>query len=95
LFSANSSFYTNRGTWGLDGATMGKTILQMFIHVLEKIFSRTSRPVSIKLDPNYPCMKGIQPCSNKGPDPYQRINNHKNAKIGWGQLKSFPQEPLG
>jgi hypothetical protein len=35
-----------------------------------KIFlSRTSRPVSIKLDTNYPYMKRIQVCSNKGPGP--------------------------
>jgi hypothetical protein len=24
---------------------------------------------------------------NKGPDPFQRGDNHKNVKIGWGLLK--------
>jgi hypothetical protein len=32
-----------------------------------KIFSRTIRPKSIKLCTNYPLMKRIQVCSNKGP----------------------------
>jgi hypothetical protein len=37
-----------------------------------KIFSRTSRPKSIKLCTNYPLVKRIQVCSNKGPRPLQR-----------------------
>jgi hypothetical protein len=27
--------------------------------------------------------------SNKGPGPLQRVDNHKNLKIGWGHLKVF------
>jgi hypothetical protein len=42
-----------------------------------KIFSRTSWPTSIILITNYPWMKGIQVCSNKGPGPLQRRDNHK------------------
>ena len=34
-------------------------------------------------------MKGIQVCSNKGPGPLQRGDNHKNIKMGWGHLKIF------
>jgi hypothetical protein len=34
-------------------------------------------------------MKGIKNCSNKGPGPFQRGDNHKNTEIGWSQLKSF------
>jgi hypothetical protein len=34
-------------------------------------------------------MKRIQVCSNKGPGPLQRGDNHKNVKIGWGHLKIF------
>ena len=34
-------------------------------------------------------MKGIQVCSNKGPDPLQRGDNHKNSKMGWGNLNIF------
>jgi hypothetical protein len=34
-------------------------------------------------------VKGIQFCSNKGPDPLQREDNHKNVKLGWGHLKIF------
>jgi hypothetical protein len=31
-------------------------------------------------------VNGIQFCSNKGPDPVQRGDNHKNVKMGWGHL---------
>jgi hypothetical protein len=54
-----------------------------------KIFSRTSRPNSIKLGTNYPWVKRIQVCSNKGPGPLQRGDNHKNVKMGWVHLKIF------
>jgi hypothetical protein len=70
---------------GNIGPQLGKTFLQKFI--LEKIFSKTSRPISIKLHANYPCMKGIQVCLVKGTVPHQRGDNHKNANIGWGYLK--------
>jgi hypothetical protein len=52
-----------------------------------KIFSRTSSPISIKLDRNYPWVKGILNCLHKGSGPLQREHNLKNAKIGWGNLK--------
>jgi hypothetical protein len=32
-------------------------------------------------------VKGIQICSNKGPGPLQRGDNHKNVKMGWGHLE--------
>jgi hypothetical protein len=38
-----------------------------------KIFSRTSRPNSIKLGTHYPWVKGIQVCANKGPGPLVRV----------------------
>jgi hypothetical protein len=47
----------------------------------KKIFSRTSRPISIKLGTNNPCVNRILNCSNKGPGSFQGGNNHKNAKI--------------
>jgi hypothetical protein len=48
--------------------------------------------MSIKLDANYPCMKGIQVVVvffflDKGTYPHQRGDNHKNANIGCGYLK--------
>jgi hypothetical protein len=53
----------------------------------KKIFlSRTSRPISIKLDTNHAWAKGILNCSNKGPDSLQRGDNYKN---GVGHLKIF------
>jgi hypothetical protein len=30
-----------------------------------------------------------QVCSNKGPGPPQREDNHKNVKMEWGDLKIF------
>jgi hypothetical protein len=47
--------------------------------ILEKIlFSRTSRPISIKLGRNHPWVKGMV----NWPCPLQRGDNHKNAKMG-------------
>jgi hypothetical protein len=58
--------------------------------VLKKIFfSRSSRPIIIKLGTNHPYVKGIQNCTNQGLGPMQRGDNHKNAKMGWGHLKIF------
>jgi hypothetical protein len=54
----------------------------MFIS--KKIFSRTSRPISVKLGTSHPWVKGILKCSNKWPGPLQRGDNHKNAKIWQG-----------
>jgi hypothetical protein len=47
------------------------------VFICEKIFSNTSRPISIKLDTNHSFMKGIQVCSNNGPDPLQRGDDNK------------------
>jgi hypothetical protein len=63
---------------------MGKTIFTN-VYVGKKslkIFSRTSRPISIKLD----TMKGIQVYTNKGPGHLQR---EVNAKMEWGHLIFF------
>jgi hypothetical protein len=46
------------------------------------IYSRTSRPISIKFGANHPWVKGILNTSNKGPGPLQRGDNYKNAKMG-------------
>jgi hypothetical protein len=54
--------------------------------ILKKMFSRTSRPISIKLGTNHPWVKEILDYTNKGPGPLQREDNHKNAKMGWGHL---------
>jgi hypothetical protein len=49
--------------------------------------SRTSKPISIKRSTSHPWVKGILNCSNKGPDPLQREDNHKNANIWRGYWK--------
>jgi hypothetical protein len=69
----------------------GNSSLFKLIHLkfLKIFFFRTSRPKSIKLGTNYPWVKGIQVCSNKGPGPLQRGDNHKNVKMGCGHLKIF------
>ena len=73
---------------GRDGATIGKTIFT-YVYIEKKIFSRTSRPISIKLGISHPWVKEILNCSNKGPGPLQRGGNYKNAKMGWGHIKIF------
>jgi hypothetical protein len=62
---------------------------------LKIFFSRTSRPISIKLGTIYPWLKGIQVYSNKGPGLLQRGDNHKNMKMGWGHLKIFFSRTIG
>jgi hypothetical protein len=52
------------------------------VFISKKVFSRTSWPISIKLGTNHLWVKGIVNCTNKGPGPLQRGDNHKNAKIG-------------
>jgi hypothetical protein len=52
-------------------------------------FSRTSIPISIELGTNYLWVKRILNCSNEGPCPLQSGDNYKNAKLGWGHLKTF------
>jgi hypothetical protein len=42
------------------------------VKILKIFFSRTSRTKSIKLGTNYPLVKRIEVCSNKGPGPLQR-----------------------
>jgi hypothetical protein len=64
-------------------ATIGKPYSFVFVFK-KKIFSRTSRPISIKLGTNHSWVKGILYCSNKGPGPLQRGDSHKNAKIWQG-----------
>jgi hypothetical protein len=40
-------------------------------------------------------VKENQVCSNKGPDPLQRGEKHKNEKMGWGNLKMFFSRTTG
>jgi hypothetical protein len=40
-------------------------------------------------------VKGIQVCSNEGPGPLQRVDIHKNVKIGWGHLKIIFSRTIG
>jgi hypothetical protein len=56
---------------------------------IEKIFSRTSRPISIKLGTNHPWVKEILDYTNKGPGPFQRGDNHKKCKNLARSLKRF------
>jgi hypothetical protein len=59
--------------------------MYLYVFILKKIFiSRTRKPISIKLGTNHPWVKGIQNCTNQGSCPFQREDNCKTAKIGWG-----------
>jgi hypothetical protein len=50
--------------------------------ILKKIFfSRTSKPISIKLGINHSWVKEILNCSNNGPGPLQRGDNLNHLKI--------------
>jgi hypothetical protein len=92
-YNVDSSFSSNHGPRGSEGATVRKTIFTS-VYIEKEIFSRTSRPISVKLGTNHPWAKGILNCSNKGPGLLQRGDNNKNAKIWRGHRKKFPWEPL-
>jgi hypothetical protein len=63
------------------GDQMGPQYGKLFTYVyIEKNFSRTNRPISIKFGMNYPLVKGILNWSTKGPGLFQRGENHKNPK---------------
>jgi hypothetical protein len=49
----------------------------------KKIFSRTNRPILLKLGTSYLWVRRIHVYSNEGPGPLQRGDNHKNVKMGW------------
>jgi hypothetical protein len=49
---------------------------------IEKIFSRTSRPISFKLGTNHSWVKRIKKFLNEGPGSRLRGDNHKNANMG-------------
>jgi hypothetical protein len=52
--------------------------------ILKKIFSRTSKPILIKLGTNHLRGKEILDYTIKGPGLLQTGDNHKNAKIWRG-----------
>jgi hypothetical protein len=47
-------------------------IIKIHLQFLKIFFSRTSWLKSIKLGTNYPLVKGIQNCTNKGSGPLER-----------------------
>jgi hypothetical protein len=73
------------------GATTGKAIFTC-VYVEKKIFSRISKPISIKLCANHFFMKRIKNCPNK--EPFKMGDNQENAK--WGEVieKSSQDDPL-
>jgi hypothetical protein len=70
----------------LEGATYRGSHIYIYLYEKKIFVFRTSKPISVKLGINHPYVKGILNCSNKGPGPLQRGNNHK---MKWGNLKIF------
>jgi hypothetical protein len=56
---------------------------------MSKKISRTSRPISIKLDRNHLSVKGMRNCSIEGSGSFPRGDNHRNAKIEWSHIIIF------
>jgi hypothetical protein len=68
---------------------MGRGHLKIF-------FSRTTGPILTRLGTSHSWVKGIQVCSNKGPDPLKREDtcNH-NIEMEWGHLIIFFSRTFG
>ena len=47
---------------------------------LKIFFSRTTRPISFKLETKHVWVMGVQVCSNEGPCPFPRGDNYEIAK---------------
>jgi hypothetical protein len=62
---------------------------------LKIFFSRTTGPISTKLDRKHPCMKGIQNCTNDDDRPFPRGDNSENVKIYRKSLKIFFSRTTG
>ena len=63
--------------------------VKIYWWIFKIFFFWTADPISFKLGTNYSWVMGIQICSNEGPNPLQRGDNHKKAEIGWGHLIIF------
>jgi hypothetical protein len=74
LGKGDFKFVQKKGIVPLQGEIIAKE--GKCTEIFKKIFSRTSKPYSIKLGTNYLWVKGIQVCSNKGPSPLQRGDNN-------------------
>jgi hypothetical protein len=85
-YSVDSELFTS-WSLGSGGATIGKTIYTC-VYIEKKIFSRTTRPFSVKLGINHPWVQGILNCSDKGAGPLQRGDNCKN---GMGSFRNLLQ----
>jgi hypothetical protein len=59
------------------------------VFTLKTIFSRTSRPISIKFGIYHPLVKRTKDCSKEGSGSFPRKDNHRNAKIGWNHFEIF------
>jgi hypothetical protein len=70
-----SKFVNIMVPWGCMGPQWGKCL---YWKKSLKILSSISRPISIKLGTNHPCIKKIQICTITGPGPLQRGDNSKN-----------------
>ena len=61
-----------------------------------KIFSsRTTKPITIKLDTKHSWMKRIKICSFEGWRPFLRGDNYIKVKIHWRNLKVFFSRNIG
>jgi hypothetical protein len=72
---------SNKGPGPLQRGDNHKNVKMEWGH-LKIFFYRTTGPILTRLGTNHPWVKGIQVFSSKGPDPLQRVDNHKNVKVG-------------
>jgi hypothetical protein len=91
-YNVDSSFFKSWSPGVRRGHRVNRAsrIIHLCLYRKKKIlFSRTSRPISIKLGTTHPWVNGILNCSNKGSGPLQRGDNDKNANIWQGDWNFF------
>ena len=62
--------------------------------IFKILFSRNAGPISTKLCPKHTWVKGMQVCSNKGPEPFARGKNFEIMKYIDEIKKNSSQGPL-
>ena len=60
-----------------------------YIDDILKVFSKTTGPISTKLETKHPRVKGIQIFQNEGPHLFPRGDNCEMVKIQYPRLKIF------
>ena len=82
-------FCSNEGPHPSPRADNSKIVYLFSKYLKSSSISRATGPISTKLDTMHSWVKGIQDCSNEGPHPFLRGDNHEIVKNTLTKLNIF------